>query len=136
VDVGKALNRDISSGEIVDADLSRLIERRHEQRVAEEGEREAEEAWQESVRKHNAARDAELRAAWCEYHQEQGRRHRAVLEALVAHHEQRAEALTGGEMQHEISERLGRTAWPRPQGAESSSSAPAEAKLLGEGGSA
>jgi hypothetical protein len=32
-----------------------------------------------------------MRVAWCEYHQEQAARHRAVLEALVASHEEQAE---------------------------------------------
>jgi hypothetical protein len=27
--------------------------------------------WQESVRRYNARRDEEMRAAWCEYHREQ-----------------------------------------------------------------
>jgi hypothetical protein len=90
---GKALKRDISAAETAETSITNLIERRHDRRVAEEGERAEEEAWKESVRKHNAAREAELRSAWCEYHQDQGRRHRATLEALAAHHEQRAEEL-------------------------------------------
>jgi len=93
VDVGKALNRDISKGEIVDADLDNFIERRDKMRRIEEGERREEEAWKESVRKANAAREAELREQWSSYHLDQAARHRAVLEALAPHHEQRAEEL-------------------------------------------
>jgi hypothetical protein len=48
-------------------------------------------AWKESERKHAAARDAELRDAWCEYHREQAERHKAVLAALIEHHEEQAE---------------------------------------------
>jgi hypothetical protein len=33
------------------------------------------------------------RAAWMEYHQGQAARHRAVLEALIARHEERAREL-------------------------------------------
>jgi hypothetical protein len=62
--------------------------RRENQQHAEE------QAWRKSTRKANAAREAELREQWCEYHQEQERRHRAVLEALASHHEQRAEELS------------------------------------------
>jgi len=62
-------------------------------RRLEEGERAEEEAWRESTRRANAVREAELKAAWCEFHQEQAERHRATLEALAAHHEQRAHQL-------------------------------------------
>jgi hypothetical protein len=93
VDVGKALNRDISKGEIVDADLDNFIERRDKMRRIEEGERREEEAWKESVRKANAAREAELREQWSSYHLDQAERHKAVLEDLVAHHKQQAQKL-------------------------------------------
>jgi DNA-binding GntR family transcriptional regulator len=49
--------------------------------------------WQESVSRYNARRAEEMRAAWCEYHRGQAARHRAVLEALIARHEERAEKL-------------------------------------------
>jgi hypothetical protein len=52
---------------------------------------EASELWQESVLRYNARRSEELRAAWCEYHQGQAARHRGVLEALIARHEEQAE---------------------------------------------
>jgi hypothetical protein len=100
VDVGKALSHDIVSGarsdEAAEAEIDRFISKRSKALKAENRERREEEAWAESTKKINAAREAELKAAWCEYHQEQGRRHRAVLEALATHHEQRAEELMGG----------------------------------------
>jgi hypothetical protein len=68
--VGAALNRDISRGEVVDADLDKLISRRHDARVAEEGERDLEEAWCESERRAEAARKAEEdrdRIAWARH---------------------------------------------------------------------
>ena len=91
--VGAALSRDISRGEVVDADLDRLVERRHEKRILEEGERAEEEAWVESTKKTNAAREAELREQWSSYHLDQAERHKAVLEDLVAHPKQQAQKL-------------------------------------------
>jgi hypothetical protein len=90
---GRFINRDISKGEVVDADLDRLIERRSRMRVLEEGERAEEEAWVESTKKTNAAREAELREQWSSYHLDQAERHKAVLEDLVAHHKQQAQKL-------------------------------------------
>jgi len=58
---GRYTNRDI------DAEITQFIERRHETRVKNEGERAAEESWKESVRNFNAAREAEehqMRIAW------------------------------------------------------------------------
>jgi hypothetical protein len=92
---GRFINRDISRGEVVDADLDLLIQRRHEKRVLDEGERAEEEAWRESTRRANAAREAELREQWSSYHLDQAERHKAVLEDLVAHHEQQAQKLGG-----------------------------------------
>jgi hypothetical protein len=47
--------------------------------------------YEESVRRYNARREEENRLAWCEYHQGQAERHRAVLEELIARHEKQAE---------------------------------------------
>jgi hypothetical protein len=47
----------------------------------------------ESVRRYNARRREEMRAAWCEYHRGQAARHRAVLETLIARHEGEAAKL-------------------------------------------
>jgi hypothetical protein len=88
--VGTGLSRDISNGEAVEADLSRLIERRSRQRDADEQE----ELWRESVRRYNDRKQEQLRNEWCEYHQGQAARLRAVFEPLVAHHEERAAKLT------------------------------------------
>ena len=68
--VGAALSRDISRGELVDADLDRLIERRHEKRVLDEGERAEEEVWREAERREEAKRQQEWklgRLANCEH---------------------------------------------------------------------
>jgi uncharacterized Fe-S cluster-containing MiaB family protein len=87
--VGTGLSRDISNGEAVEADLNRLIERRSRQRDADEQE----ELWRESVRRYNYRKQEQLRNEWCEYHQGQARRHRAVLESLIARHEEEAAKL-------------------------------------------
>jgi hypothetical protein len=84
---------DISRSESVEHDLNRLIERRHDQRTTEEWHKPSEELWQESVERYNCERERQLRAAWCEYHQGQAVRHRAVLEFLIARHEAEAERL-------------------------------------------
>jgi hypothetical protein len=81
---------DISRSEGVEQELNRLIERRHDQRTAEERHKPSEELWQESVERYNAERDRQLRTEWAEYHQGQAARHRAVLKALIATHEARA----------------------------------------------
>jgi hypothetical protein len=81
---------DISRSEWVEHELNRLIERRHDQRTAEERYRPSEELWQRSVKRYNAERDRQLRTEWTEYHRGQAARHRAVLKALIATHEARA----------------------------------------------
>src|SRR5918995_6646541 len=84
---------DMSRSESVEHELNRLIERRHDQRTAEERYRPSEELWQESVERYKAERDRHLRTEWAEYHQGQAARHRAVLKGLIAHHEQQAAKL-------------------------------------------
>jgi hypothetical protein len=86
---GRDPGRDIGRGEMVEAELDRLIERRSQKGDADPDEQE--EIWKESVRAYTARRRDEMRAAWCEYHQGQAERHRAVLEALIASHEEQAE---------------------------------------------
>ncbi len=83
----------ITRSEGVEHELNRLIERRHDQRTAEERHKPSEELWQASVERYNAERDRQLRTEWAEYHQGQAARHRAVLKALIATHEARAAKL-------------------------------------------
>jgi hypothetical protein len=80
------------SAEAVDEELDRLISRRASQDRRPDPD-EQHELWKASVMAHNARRDEEMRAAWCEYHQGQAARHRAVLEALIARHEGEAAKL-------------------------------------------
>ena len=84
---------DLSRGESVEHDLNRLIEKCHDQGTRAEGHRPSEELWKASVERYNCERERQLRAAWCEYHQGQAVRHRAVLEFLIARHEAEAERL-------------------------------------------
>jgi|SRR5688572_20212977 hypothetical protein len=88
---------DVSRGESVEHELNRLIEKRHDQRTAEERHRLSEELWQESVERYNAERDWQLRTEWAEYHHGQAERHRAVLESLIARHEGEAARLEATE---------------------------------------
>jgi hypothetical protein len=81
---------DISRSEWVEHELNRLIERRHDQRTAQERHKPSKELWQESVERYKAERDRQLRTEWTEYHRSQAARHRAVLKALIATHEARA----------------------------------------------
>ncbi len=89
--IGAALSRNLGSptapGEAVESELDRFIERRFRQKDPDEES----ELWKESVRAYAARRHEEMRAAWCEHHQGQAARLRAVLEVLIARHEEQAE---------------------------------------------
>ena len=80
---------DIARGEMVEKELNAMIERRS--RKGEVDPDELEPFYMESVRRYNAHRREEMRAEWCEHHQGQAARLRAVLEALIARHEEQAE---------------------------------------------
>jgi hypothetical protein len=84
---------DVSRSESVEHELNRLIEKRHDQRMTEESHKPSEELWRASVERYNCERERQLRVAWCEYHQGQAARHRAVLESLIARHEEQAAKL-------------------------------------------
>ena len=86
----------MTRGEIVEAELDRLITKRHGKRVADEGERPALEAWQESERRYDEQRRLQARAEWHLYHTAQAARHRRTLEALASYHEEAAAKLQGG----------------------------------------
>jgi hypothetical protein len=82
---------DVSRAEIAEAQIRTFIERRAEKNGEERPE---EEAWRESVRTYNAAREAERRAAWASYHQGQASRLKRVMTNLVAFHEDKARQLS------------------------------------------
>jgi hypothetical protein len=82
---------DVMRGEMVEKELDAMIERR-----AWEGDvdpDEIEPGYVESVRRFNARREQEMRAAWCDHHQGQAARLTATLEALIARHEEQAAKL-------------------------------------------
>jgi type II secretory ATPase GspE/PulE/Tfp pilus assembly ATPase PilB-like protein len=81
---------DVARADAVDGQLDRLISRRASQDRRPDPD-EQEELWKASVRRYNARRREEMRAAWCEHHQGQATRLRAVLEELIANHEKQAE---------------------------------------------
>jgi hypothetical protein len=78
---------DVAHGEIVEAELNRLIEKR----AALEDPEANEELWQQSVRRYNARRRKELDLQRYEYHRGQAARLKAVLESLIKEHEQNVE---------------------------------------------
>jgi hypothetical protein len=80
---------DIARGEMVEKELNAMIERRS--RKGEVDNDEFDPGYMESVRRYNARRCEEMRAEWCEHHQGQAVRLRAVLEELIADHEEQAE---------------------------------------------
>ena len=84
---------DIARGELVERELDTMIERRSRQNDPDEES----ELWKESLRRYNARRREEMRAAWCEHHHGQAARLRAVLEALIARHEGEAARLEATE---------------------------------------
>jgi hypothetical protein len=80
---------DLAQGEMVEKELNAMIERRS--RKDEVDTDEFDPGYMESVRRYNARRREEMRAEWCEHHQGQAVRLRAVLESLIREHERNAE---------------------------------------------
>jgi hypothetical protein len=85
---------DLAQGERAEVELTRMIERRNGKGEVDRDEQE--ELWKASVRAYTARRRGQMREAWQEYHQGQAARHRAVLECLIARHEQQAAKLSEG----------------------------------------
>ncbi len=81
---------DVAHGEAVEAELVRMISKRARREPNLDAR---EELWKASVRRYNAAREAERRALWADYHVGQAERLRRGMEPLIAFHEARAAAL-------------------------------------------
>ncbi len=81
--------------DVVDHELEKLVTRRAgaDRRPCPDT---LEPSYAESVRRFNAARRAENAEAWREYHRAQADSLRRTLEALIAHHEERASKLQEG----------------------------------------
>jgi len=85
----------VEHAEMVEKQLDAMIQRRA--RKGDVDSDEQEEIWKASVARYNADRREQMRAAWCEYHQGQAARHRSVLEALIADHEEKVRKLLADE---------------------------------------
>ena len=80
---------DVARGEMVEAELGRLIERRSRQKDPDEES----ELWKASVRAYEEKRRQMARLEWHAFHCGQAERHRATLRALIEHHEGQAAKL-------------------------------------------
>jgi vacuolar-type H+-ATPase subunit E/Vma4 len=96
--VGEALDS-AASGERVEAELDRIVEKRHDQRVRDEGERTREALWAASVRRYHARQQQDHRAAWYDYEMRLYRIH----SGLASEHLARAEWLENGHTDKEVS---------------------------------
>ena len=65
---GRAIGREIATGDRADSQLDSFISRRQDQRVKSEPEREAEAAWAEAERREAARRRSENLASWYGWH--------------------------------------------------------------------
>jgi hypothetical protein len=79
----------IARGEMVEKELDGMIERRSRQKDPDEES----ELWQASVRAYEEKRRRMARLEWHAFHCGQAARHRAVLESLIAFHEEQAAKL-------------------------------------------
>jgi hypothetical protein len=86
---GLALNRDSAAGEATEKEIDAFISKRHRDRIATEGERQAEESWKVSERAYFARRREENRLAWCDY----SARLAGALRARAEEYDQRAARL-------------------------------------------
>jgi hypothetical protein len=91
--IGASLSRNLGSptapGEAIEAELDRLIERRSRQKDPDEES----ELWRASTKAYEEKRRQMARLEWHAFHCGQAARHRAVLESLIAHHEEQAAKL-------------------------------------------
>jgi hypothetical protein len=80
---------DVMRGEMVEKELDQMIERRSRQKDPDEES----ELWRQRVRAYEEQRWQMARLEWHAFHCGQAARHRAVLESLIAHHEEQAAKL-------------------------------------------
>jgi hypothetical protein len=80
---------DVTRGELVEAELDRLIGRRSRQKDPDEESA----LWQESVKRYEEERLKVARLEWHAFHCGQAERHRATLQALIELHESEAARL-------------------------------------------
>ena len=82
---------DVERGEAIERELQAFIEKRARKEPNIDAQ---EELWKASVRRYNAAKEAERRALWADYHVGQASRLKRVMTNLVAFHEDKARALS------------------------------------------
>jgi hypothetical protein len=82
---------DIAKGEKVEGELDILIERRHEARRVEEGQRRIEELWMPSERACFERLEEQKRQERLEFHEAHANRLRNTLEGLISYHEREAD---------------------------------------------
>jgi hypothetical protein len=83
----------VSRGEMVEKELDGLIRRRHDHRVAEEGERPLHDAWYEGERKWEALREQRNRDAWIAFYLSQATAAERNGQLIAAENRARAERL-------------------------------------------
>jgi hypothetical protein len=77
----------VAKGEVAESHLDALIERRHEQRVASEGERRELEDWQVTERREDAQKREAQVWAWIAFRRAQIQRRRRTCQVLDARDE-------------------------------------------------
>jgi hypothetical protein len=82
---------DIEAGERVEGEIDHMIQRRHEQRVRDEGQRRVEELWRPSERAYFERLEEQERRERAEFHEAHANRLRNTMGSLIQHHEREAE---------------------------------------------
>ena len=82
------MDLDVAKTNMVEAELDSFVARRDKARRRDEGEREREELYMESVRRHHARREQELAWAWLRFHARQLRNHETTSALITARHRQ------------------------------------------------
>jgi hypothetical protein len=88
---------DVAQGYQVETDLSRLIERRHDERVKSEGERLEEELWMESARRYHERQREQNRWEWVRYFDRMAESHAQLSESYRERAERLCEDQDDGE---------------------------------------
>jgi hypothetical protein len=79
---------DVAKVNQVESELDAYINRADKRRRETAGEREREELYEESCRRHHARREAELAWEWLRFHVRQLRNHQTTAALIARHHEQ------------------------------------------------
>jgi hypothetical protein len=91
LDLAQHTEIDVARGYQVESDLTRLIEKRHDERVKTEGERAEHELWAESERRYFEVKRRQNVAAWFAFFCRQAEAHRKLSESYEARAEKLCE---------------------------------------------